>query len=407
MFAGFALFHAHPLQSQLKREGLTPIPACLILNSQMKHEKSSPEQLDTPVREAVYLAVAALLVILSLSWTCSAEASLSGEWSSMIALEPATGIWSTETDFTVEMEFDDWIVEARSVFEDNVWKKQEFEAKVQLGNFDIESDLRFEPYKDRFRDWITKLEWESEELAFTLTTKLTRTIDWLIFEVEREWDTVKIDTSFQLRASSGGCAFVFSDADLDIEFDWCGVETDLEISFDDDGFDEFVIEFSELSSERIPWFTFDLEFTRTAEKTVVKLSPDIVLESPWCAGTLDLELEGDLPNEPNPFPISITEVSLTWEIGEWEIEATAVLDPDDWIADLYWLEVKAEGTFDLDTCGEVSLGLMFLWTETMLGRTRFVTTYEPGDMLSIAIDGDIDLDAGQLDRLALELQIEW
>ncbi|GAG14759.1 unnamed protein product, partial [marine sediment metagenome] len=136
--------------------------------------------------------------------------------------------------------------------------------------------------------------------------------------------------------------------------------------------------------------------------TTVKLSPNVVLENSLCAGTLDLEFEGSFPNEPNLLPISIDEVSLTWGTEEWEIEANVYLNPDEWIDDLYWLEVEAEATFDLDTCGKVSLDLTLLWTESKLGRARFVLTYEPNDKFSIAID----LNNEQLGSLVLEPQTE-
>ena len=305
------------------------------------------------------------------------------------------------------MEFVDWIVAARAVFEDGAWEKQDFEVVGNIGDFEVESDLRFEPYKNRFKNWITEFEWESDELALTLTTKLTRTTDWLIFEIEREWDAVEIDTSFRLRAPSGECALLFYDAGVDVVFDWCGIETDLEVAFDDDGFDEFVVEFSDLTLTQIPWLTFDLEITRTLEKITVELSPDAVLESLSCAGNFEVEFEGSFPNELNLFPISIDEASLAWDIEEWEIEANVYFNPDEWIDDLYWLEVKAQTVFDLDTRGEVSLDLTFLWTESKLGRMRPVLTYEPSDKHSIAIDWDIDLDVGRMNRLALELQTEW
>ncbi len=305
------------------------------------------------------------------------------------------------------MEFVDWIVAARAVFEDGAWEKQDFEVVGSIGDFEVESDLRFEPYKNRFKDWITEFEWELDELVFTLTTKLTRTTDWLIFEIEREWDDVEIDTSFRLRAPSGGCALLFYDAGLDLAFDWYGIETDLEVAFDDDGFDEFVVEFSDLNLTQIPWLTFDLEITWTLEKITVELSPDVVLESSLCAATFDLEFEASFPNEPNLLPISIDEACLTWDIEEWEIEANVYFNPDEWIDDVYWLEVEANATFDLDTCGEVSLDLTFLWTESKLGRARSVLTYEPVEKFSIAIEWDIHLNDERLDRLALELQTEW
>ena len=359
------------------------------------------------VRDVYQLALVALLVILTFRWTCSAAPPFSGDWESTIAVEPQTGTWSIETDSTIEMAFTGWIASARTVFEDDAWKKQHFEIKGKFGDVDLESDLSFEPYKNRFKDWITALEWKSDELALTLTTKLTRTTDWLIFEIEREWDAVEIDTSFRLRAPSGGCALLFYDAGLDVVFEWCGVETDLEIAFDDDGFDELVIEFSDLNLAPLPWFTFDLEITRTLENITVELSPEAVLESSWCEGTLDLEFEGSFPNEPNLLPLSIDEASLIWKIEEWEIEANVYFNSDDWVDDLYWLEIEAEAAFDLDTGEEMSLDLTLLWTETRLGRMRPTLTYEPSDKLSIAVEWDIGLDDEQLDSLALELQTEW
>ena len=74
-----------------------------------------------------------------------------------------------------------------------------------------------------------------------------------------------------MRAPSGSCALVFYDAGLDVAFDWCEIEVNLELVLDDDGFDEFVVQFSELNLAQIPWATFDLEFTRTPEKTTVEL----------------------------------------------------------------------------------------------------------------------------------------
>ena len=138
---------------------------------------------------------------------------------------------------------------------------------------------------------------------------------------------------------------------------------------------------------------------------LAELSPDAVLESPWCEASLDLEFEGDFSNSPSILPITITEAVLTWELEEWELEATAVLDQDEWLDDIYWLELQAETAVDLGNCGEISLELTFLWTETNLGRSRFALVYEIGDPFTIIIEGDLDI--GQLDCLSLELGIEW
>lgn len=359
------------------------------------------------VRRAVCFALIALLTILCVCGTCGAAPFLSGEWTSTLALETSAETWSTETDFTVEMSFGYCITAARSVFEDGAWKKQEFDIEVSVGSVTIESDLRFEPTKDRFKDWITEAEWETDVLVFTLTTKLTRTTDWLMFEIEHEGEMLEIDSSIRFRSASGSCESAFYDASVNLEFDWCGNETDLEIAIDDDGFDEIALELSDLALFKMPWVTFDLEFTRTAENTTVKLSPDIVLLESWGSGWCELEIEGEIENSSSLHSLVITEAVLTWEVEDWELEATAVLNPSDWILKIYWLEVQADAVFDLDACGEVSLELTFLWTEIDLGRACWGMTYEPCESFTITIEGDFDLENGELDHVALSLGIEW
>ncbi|MFC2078868.1 hypothetical protein ACFLSZ_02700 [Candidatus Bipolaricaulota bacterium] len=353
------------------------------------------------------LALVTVLIGLILSWDCSATPDLSGDWESTIGFEPATGTWSLEADCSIEVEYADWTTSVRTVFKDGAWTKQEFEAKAQLGTVNIELDLRFEPTEYRFKDWITEFGWSMDDLALSLTAKVTQTTDWLIFEAEREWTDIEVDLSCRLRAPSGSCSLLFYDAGLDVQLAWCRIETDLEIAFDKDGFDEVVIAFSDLALARIPWLTFDLEVTKTLEATTVEFSPECVLAASWSSGHIELEFEGTFPDEPALLPLSINEAALALEIGEWEIDTTAILDPNNWIDDLYWLELEAEATFDLGPCSEVSLGLTFLWTEIDLGRVLTVLAIELADNLATAVAWDLDLDAKQLDRIGLELQIEW
>ena len=360
-----------------------------------------------PARKRVSASLLVLLSFLILPCVGHGEIVLSGEWESSISVSPQMPILSAEIDLTVEIAIDAWIAEARSVFEDAEWVKQDICVETELGDFSIESDLRFEPYKHRFRDWINKVEWESTDLVLTATTKLTRTTDWVVLEFEREGDTLEINVSARLRAPSGSCSLAFYDANVDLSFDWCGADTDIEITIDDDGFDEWVVELSDLTLVQIPWCTFDLEFTRTAEKTSLELTPIATLETSWCAASLDLEFEAEFPNAPHLLPLTITEAVLSCDIGEWEVETTVLFDPSQWIAKAYWLELQADAAIDLAACGEVSLELVFLWTEAHLGRALFELTYEPGESFSISIEGDLDLENRELDQLIVTLQIEW
>lgn len=348
-----------------------------------------------------------LLMALSLSCECAATPQLSGEWESTIALEPATGTWLIEADFTLGCALADWTAELRTLVENDDWKNQDFQLTGSICSVDIESDLRFEPYKNRFRDWITEFEWETDQLTLTLTTKLTRTTDWLILELEREWENVEMDASFRLRAPTGVCGLLFYDASADVAFDWCGIETDLEVSFDDDGFDELVVEFKEMVHPRIPWVTFDLEITRTLVTTTIELTPELALTTPWCEARVDLEFDGTLPSAPNLLPFTIDEVQLELEAADWDIEATAYGNPANWIDDLYWLEVEAGTELDLAPCGELAIEFGTLWTQTQLGKATGEATYEPTEALALTLSATIDCVARRIEVLEAAVTIAW
>jgi hypothetical protein len=98
---------------------------------------------------------------------------------------------------------------------------------------------------------------------------------------------------------------------------------------------------------------------------------------------------------------------VTWETEGWELEATAILDPDDWISKIYWLEVQAEGAIDLGSSSCLSLELTFLWTEIDLGRVCWAMAYESCESVTITTEGDFDIENGELDSLALSLELEW
>ncbi|MBU1048652.1 hypothetical protein KKG90_01390 [Candidatus Bipolaricaulota bacterium] len=351
--------------------------------------------------------LAVLVAVVALSWPCSAIPTISGEWESALSLEPATSIWSTQSDVTVEMSLQDWTVSARSIFEDGAWEKQQFDVETDIGSLHIESDVRFEPDKDRFQDWITQIEWAEAAWMLALTTKLTRTTDWMILELEREWTLIETATFVRFRAPTGSCTFVFYDASLELAFDHCGMNANLEIAFDDDGFDETVLELSDLILTKMPWITFDLELTRTVETKAIKLVPSAQLEGPWCKACLELEFEGDFPDSPSLVPLAITEANLTWEMGAVDVEAAAILEPSEWIANIYWLKLQIDAGFELASCGNGSIDLVLLWTQARLGELRFAFDYEPCRPFSVIFEGDLDLVNGQLDRLAVSAVIEW
>jgi len=348
-----------------------------------------------------------LLLVFCQAFAGYAELALGGEWEALIAWELPTGIWSIENDLSVDLAFDGSAIESRTVIVNDAWTKQDVELAGSIGSVAIESDLRFEPYKHRFKDWITEFEWEADALAVTLTSKLTRTTDWLILELEREWPSIDVDARARMRAPSGSCGLLFHDADLGLEFEWCGIDTEFEIAIEDDGFDEAVLELKDVIHPRIPWAAFDLEIARTLTSTTVELSPELTLTTPWCAAHLELEFDGELPNAPSLFPLTIGEVHLEFDAADWEIDATATADPGDWIDDLYWLELETETEIDLDSCGKLAVGIQELWTPAQLGKAVAEMTYEPTEEVTLILSGTIDCIARQIEVLKVAATVAW
>jgi len=351
--------------------------------------------------------VVALGVLLGATWGSTAANHLSGEWEAAIAVDAPANAWSVETEFTVELTFGDWTGSSRTVLELGTWKRQDLDIVGAIGRFALESDLRFEPSKDRFRDWITEIEWWWNEIQVTLTTKLTRSTDWVIIELGREWANTELDASLRWRAPTGSCAFACYDAGIELAFDGCGIAAELACDFDDDGFDAFVVDFSDLRVPFLPWATVDLEIARTLSATTIECSPDAVLSTPWCDGHLRLTIKGEFPKAPALLPISIAEASLTADIEAWRIEATAFLDPAHWAKGLYWLGLEADASWDIEPYGRLTLRFESPWSETAPGPLEGALTYQPTDDLEFTVSGILDPAAHRIDRLVVALAVAW
>ena len=374
----------------------------------MKHAKRGFPHLfrgpSDPSRLAVVAFLAGLLCLPALG---VAESAFSWEWESLLGYRIATGRWISEIDASVTAALGGLDGSVRVLLEDAVWTKLDLETVTALGPFEIESDLRFEPNKDRFKDWITKLEWRDDAFTLAIISKLTRTTDYLIFDVERKWASVELEADVRLRAPSGGCSLSFYDASVVLGFEWCDVETKLELEVDDDGFDEAMLELSDLVIDSIPWVTLDVEIEWTRQETAIDLSADLALEGVWCGETLTIELEGDLPNAPSLLPVVIQEITIDWEVDPWEIEATVIVDPNETIDDAYWLAIEASG--DLGSglaCGDLSIDLIMLWDEAHLGRFGAELSLEPGDDVTVELAFDLS-STGDDDSISLGLHVAW
>ena len=87
-----------------------------------------------------------------------------------------------------------WKASAEAGCDEGVWDEQTFEVLWAEEALEIESTVRFEPDKHRFKDWKTEVAWSFGAVDLELEHKLTRPRNWLALEVDWASDALEIDT---------------------------------------------------------------------------------------------------------------------------------------------------------------------------------------------------------------------
>lgn len=310
----------------------------------------------------------------------------------------------TETEFELEFESEIWSVAVEVTFEGSDWDELEIEMDGTVGDLTLDSELEFEPDKNRWKHWKTEIEWTVDFMTVEVTPKLSRTSDWLTFEMEQELEDAEVDTRLRLRAPTGSCLFTFYDADLEVDFTWCGIDSEIALAFDDDGFDELTLEWSDATLAAFPGVLADVEVAIDLVEWKLEVDPAL---SAVIEGCVEIEIEAELPGFPCLGELREPEIVACWEFGPWEAEATIRLDPDDWIDDLYWLEVETGFEIDLLPRGELATTLVLDWAETALGRIEVESVYSPTERIALGTATARDLDTGQLEEIALTMELDW
>jgi hypothetical protein len=348
------------------------------------------------------VVILVVLCVLVLGGFCKAVA-WEGSCFFGVSIEPGDPP-ALETQLDLEWTSDLWGLALETTFNGSEWDELKFKMDGAVGDLTLDSELAFEPDKNRWKHWQIEIEWTAGSMTFGVTAKPSRTTDWLTLEMEHESELVDVDARLRLRAPTGSCTYVFYDADLGAAFTWCGIESEIALAFDDDGFDELTLEWSDVVLAAFPWVFFDVEVAIDPAKWEVEVDPMLSMAIEGC---LEIEIEAELPGFPHLGEVREAEIVASWECGPCETEATIRLDPDDWIDDLYWLEVEADLEIDLVPCGELAATIVLDWTETALGRIEVETAYRPTDRVSFGCDATRDLDTGQLEEVALTLEFEW
>jgi len=219
------------------------------------------------------------------------------EGSCTFGISMAPGLPSAiETQFELESVSETWSLALETTSEGSDWDKLKIEMDGGIGNLTLDSELVFEPGRHRWKHWKTEIEWAVDSMTLAVTSKLSRTTDWLTLEMEQESEGVEVDTRLRLRAPTGSCSFTFYDADLGVAFTWCGIETEIALASDDDGFDELTLELSDVTLAAFPWVFFDVEVVIDLAGWEVEVDPMLSIAIEGC---LEIEIEAELPGFPH------------------------------------------------------------------------------------------------------------
>ena len=288
----------------------------------MRNRKSSDAYIFTPIFFILCAAVAT---------GCWKALGWEGSFSFELSLIPG---WpsSLQTQWELEFVSETWGLALETSFEGSDWNKLEIAVEGGLGELALDSELEFEPDKDRWRHWEIEIEWNTDSMTLGATWKLSRTTDWLTLEMEQEFESADVGANVRLRAPTRSCTFAFYDAALEVGFTWRGIETEIALEFDDDGFDELAFELSDVTLAGSSRVFFDIEILIDLAGWEFDVDPVLNIEIEGC---LEIEIEAELPGFPHLDEIREAEIAASWECGPLETETTIRLDPDDWIDDLY------------------------------------------------------------------------
>lgn len=310
-----------------------------------------------------------------------------GEFASEIDVA-LTFVPSPETELALELTIGSWIGRIETEFENASWNEQTFEIGWESGAVEASSRLRFEPDKARFKDWRIEATWTRGPTEMELERKLTRTRGWLTLDADWTTETTAIESRLRLRSIRPDAPLRFYDAELVCEATLPNGEASIEVEIDDDGFDAATLELSDVVLPHAPHLSVDIEVERTIAATAIEIVPSLADGESACvevafavAGVADA--------------IRLEEVEASGEFAAVAIEGTILVDPDEWIDDVYAARAELAIAFAALAGGDGELGLEFLWEGGAHGRllpSRAILS------LRVELGGDRSLEA-ELDVL--------
>jgi len=350
---------------------------------------------------------ALIVPVLLVAPTLAAEpARLSGASEVVIRYDTLSRVVYLEAEMAAELALGDWEASLKTTLDEDIWDGLAFEITRDCESLEIGSRVRFEPHKDRFRDWRTEIAWALDALEIEIEHTLTRTRQWLTLQAA--WAPGPLEIAARSRLRSTVCKpLVFYDARIQAEFPLCEMDTAIEVEVNEDGFDAATFELDDLVLARLPWLSLDVEVQRTVEGKILKISPTVTLGEMTC---IELELEAH-EGAGLAGALRLTELAFDFTLASVDVDATVLANPDDWIDDQYAASLTLEAEADLPRERRLETEITLFWEgaspESGVTRAMLLARFEPLEWISAWLEMDTRSGSGNLDSIALGAEISW
>ena len=174
--------------------------------------------------------------------------------------------------------YDSYEVRARAGFSLDEMDSLSFRTEIPLQGLELESDLDFDPSEDQpFEGWRAEAGFYHSGIDYRYTFNLEQDPEDIYHELRARWAISGISFSGSTRFE--GADPKFEEADLGTRFSWpdCDLSVSTDISFTDEGFDEFSVDIGDLPLLYGVYLGLETNFSED-EKEV---EPQLYYRSEW------------------------------------------------------------------------------------------------------------------------------
>ena len=336
-------------------------------------------------------------------------AGLSGAWTLSASVGPLSPlVLSMDSALTITYALNGCTISSVSAFGTGGWEGQEFAFRCTLGEFSVDSQLRFDPSGAVFDEWKTKVGWSSSILSLSSSTEMTSSTRSLAVSASLGTDPFAFGASLGLGANGTDCPLAFKSLSFSLKSPGSCGDIAADLGFACTGFSSLALSLSKIEVPGIPWLTLTGKLTYKVDAKTLTLSPSIDLIESACFEVLS---EIDLASNLAFTAWNIYGLAFSFDVGAVSVDALSYLDDAHTIEGEYW-ESLTIGYNGNGCCGPVAGNLSWYFLEGGLrlfdaARLRATTSLSLSSQLKASGIVDFDLEAGACDELALTLSVSW